>query len=95
MKAPRSWPKSSDLSTLSDSAAQFSLMKGFLGARGKIVNCRRKHFLPGAGFTAQQDSRFRLRDDPDFFDHRSKRLLSPNIPGIVRFDPTLFERFPL
>ncbi len=54
VKAPFSWPNSSDSSRFSGIAAQLTVMNGFLARLRVRVNEARQHFLAGAAFAGDQ-----------------------------------------
>jgi hypothetical protein len=53
VKAPASWPNSSDSISSAGMAAQLTATKGPLAARGEVVQAARDDFLAGAGLALE------------------------------------------
>ena len=81
VKAPRSWPKSSDSSSVSGSAAQLTLTKGPLGARREAVDQPGDQLLAGARLARDEHRRARRR-------HPARELEPRAAPGS---SPTMFS----
>ena len=62
VKAPFSWPNSSDSSRFSGIAAQFTETKAALGAAAVAMDVARQHLLAGAAFAGDQDAGVGRRD---------------------------------
>ena len=80
VNAPRTWPNSSDSSSVSGIAAQFTLMSGMLALRAAVVDRARDQLLAGAGLAGDE--------------HRALGLARPARRGwitssIARLRPTM------
>jgi len=79
VKAPFSWPKSSDSRRFSCSAAQFTFTKVPDGPEGVVVNRAGDQLLAGAGLAVDQDGRVALGDLADDAQHLLERARAATI----------------
>ena len=87
VNAPFSWPKSSDSSRFSCSAAQFTLTKLRAVAQRVVVDRAGDELLAGARFAADEHRRVALRDLLDDVEHALQRARSRRRCGRSRRCP--------
>ncbi len=84
VKAPFSWPNSSDSSRFSGIAAQFSETKLLLGAAAVTMDVARQHLLAGAALAGDQHARLGRRDLPRHAEQGvHRRVLEDQLAAVV------------
>ena len=92
VKAPRTWPNSSDSSRFSGIAAQFTLTSGIVALRAVEVNRARDHLLAGAGLAGDEHRALRFRHHLRRADHVLHAAAAPDDAVLVELLVALAEQ---
>ena len=83
VKAPRTWPKSSDSSSVSGMAAQLTLMSGMSRCGAAVVDGARDQLLAGAGLAGDEHRALRLGHQLGPLDDVLHRAAAPDDAVVV------------
>ena len=92
VNAPRTWPKSSDSSSVSGIAAQLTLMSGMLRWRAARVDGARDQLLAGAGLAGDEHRALRFGDQLRPRDHVEDRAAAADDAVVIVFGVAFAEQ---
>ena len=92
VNAPRTWPKSSDSSSVSGIAAQFTLMSGMSRCGAAVVDRARDQLLAGAGLAGDEHRALGLGDELGAADHVLHRPAAADDAVVVELLVALAEQ---
>ena len=92
VKAPRTWPNSSDSSSVSGIAAQFTLMSGMSPLRAAVVDGARHQLLAGAGLAGDEHRALGLGDQLGALDHLLHRAAAADDAVVIELLVALAEQ---
>ena len=92
VKAPRTWPNSSDSSSVSGIAAQFDLDERHVALGAAVMDRARDHLLAGARLAGDEHGALRLRDELGALNHFLHGAASPDDAVLVEFGAALADQ---
>ena len=91
VKAPRTWPNSSDSSSVSGNRRAVHLDQRHLALRAAVMNQPRHHLLAGAGLAGDEHRALGLRDQLGALDHVLHRAAAADDAVVVEFGVALAD----